>query len=264
VVVGIIGGTGFEEILRKGVRKVIKTPFGEIESAEGEVNGCKVLFIPRHGFRHQYPPHKVKYKANIFALRQKGVLKAVGISAAGAINPQMKPGDIVIVDQFLDYTKGREYTFYDEELVVHVDMTNPYSPSIRRVLIETAKKLGLRVWEEGTYVCTEGPRFETKAEIAMFRLLGGDVVGMTNIPEVILAREMGISYATIVLVTNFAAGIQPEVTQEEVIEIAKKKEKEIITLLREAIPKIEELEREEICAKMDEIVEKFMRKFTRE
>ncbi len=257
--VGLIGGTGFEALLREGERVKIKTPYGEVLGVEGRANGVYVIFIPRHGFKHEVPPHKVNYRANMYAFRKRGALKVISTCAAGSINPIMKPGELVIIDQFIDFTKARSYTYYDDR-AVHVDFTEPYSPILRRILIKNAKKLGLKIWERGCYVCTEGPRFETKAEIMMFRLLGADVVGMTNVPEVILARELGISYATVVIISNFAAGIQKEVSHEEVYEVVKAKEKAVRELIYASLPEIERAERDKICAKMDKTVEEFMSK----
>ena len=259
--IGLIGGSGFEELLEERKPEIIKTPYGLVEAYEGRVRDVSVLFIPRHGRKHEFPPHRVNYRANIFALRRKGVLKVVSTSAVGAINPDLKPGDLVLPDQFLDFTKGRPYTFYDD-LVVHVDVSRPYSSKLRSILEGAARRLGLKVRNGATYVATEGPRFETPAEISAYRLLGGDIVGMTGIPEVILARELGLCYATIAIVTNYAAGLQERLSQEEVFEVTKRAESSVKELLEESAKEIDECERDEDCKLMDPFVEELFSRFS--
>lgn len=257
--VGLIGGTGFERLIEAGRREKFNTPYGGVEGMRGEIRGTEVLFIPRHGFGHETPPHRINYRAMIYALRREGALKVISTSAAGAINSTFKPGDLVLVDQFIDFTRGRPYTFFDD-VVFHVDMTQPYSPILREVLLRTAKKLDINVRNGGVYVCTEGPRFETPAEISAFRMLGGDVVGMTNVPEVVLARELGISYATIVLITNYAAGLQPKISQEEVYEEVRKSGEQIEKLLLESIKELDEAPRDPVCEELDQFVSEFIKK----
>lgn len=221
--VAIIGGTGVydPEILTNVKDGQIDTPYGRVDYKAGEYAGKKTVFIARHGSGHSIAPHRINYRANIWAIKKLGAPNIISTTAVGSLNLQMKPGEFVFVDQFLDFTKNRVNTFYEsgERGVVHVDVTNPYCPALRSLLANTAAGLGIPAHSKGTYVCTEGPRFETPAEIAMFTKLGGDLVGMTNVPEVVLAREAEICYATVSMVTNLAAGISPiPLTHSEVLE----------------------------------------------
>ncbi|MGE5397821.1 MAG: S-methyl-5'-thioadenosine phosphorylase [Chitinophagales bacterium] len=220
--VGIIGGTGVYDpaILNDIEDHVIETDYGDAAVKLGNYKGFPVAFMARHGENHSVPPHLINYRANIKAFQQLGVKRIISTAAVGSLNFDFKPGSLIIVNQFLDFTRGRNCTFYDggKNGVVHVDVTEPYCPEIREALYNSAKSLDIEVFDGGTYVCTEGPRFETGAEIKMFKLLGGDVVGMTAVPEVVLARELGICYATVAVVTNYAAGIVPgRLTHSEVV-----------------------------------------------
>ncbi|HEY3365707.1 MAG TPA: S-methyl-5'-thioadenosine phosphorylase [Symbiobacteriaceae bacterium] len=220
----IIGGTGvYDPRMLSDIREeIIRTPYGEALVRIGTYEGAPVAFLARHGAKHSVPPHLVNYRANIWALKMLGVQRVIATTAVGSLNQNMKPGDFVLTDQFLDFTKGRPSTFFDggELGVVHTDFTEPYCPEIRAALARAADAVGITAHSGGTYVCTEGPRFETPAEIRMFAKLGGDLVGMTNVPEVVLAREAGLCYATVSMVTNFAAGISPNaLTHAEVLEV---------------------------------------------
>ena len=221
--IAIIGGTGVYDpkILSNVREEAITTPYGEVAYRTGEYAAKKIVFLTRHGQDHSIAPHLINYRANIWALKKLGVENIISTTAVGSLNRAMEMGDFVFVDQFLDFTKNRAHTFYEGGArgVVHVDVTAPYCPSLRAHLSATAANLGLQTHAKGVYVCTEGPRYETPAEIAMFAKWGGDVVGMTNVPEVTLAREAEICYATISMVTNFAAGISPTpLTHTEVLE----------------------------------------------
>ncbi|MFA7467998.1 MAG: S-methyl-5'-thioadenosine phosphorylase [Desulfotomaculaceae bacterium] len=221
VKIAIIGGTGVYDpnILSDIGEETVETPFGRVKVKVGSYKGKKVAFMARHGEDHSVPPHLVNYRANIYGLRLLGVKNVFATAAVGSLNMGMEPGNFVFMDQFLDFTKSRHQTFV-EQGVVHLDMTDPYCPRLRGVLREAAEKNGLRYHSAGTYVCAEGPRFETPAEIRMFRQLGGDLVGMTSVPEVVLAREAKICYATIAMVTNFAAGIsKTKLSHQEVVDI---------------------------------------------
>lgn len=218
----IIGGTGVYDpsMLVNLTEHRLTTPYGDVAVQVGEMEGEKVAFMARHGLGHSVPPHMINYRANISALRQLGVERILSTSAVGSLNPDMKPGDCVVLDQFLDFTKSRAVSFFDggEKGVFHVDVTEPYCPELRGLLLQTACRLQMRLHPRATYVCVEGPRYETAAEIKAFRFLGGDLVGMTNVPEVVLAREAGICYASVAIVTNFAAGISADaLTHEEVV-----------------------------------------------
>jgi 5'-methylthioadenosine phosphorylase len=220
----IIGGTGFytPDTLEKATTRVQDTPFGEVSVITGVYKENELAFIPRHGTRHGIPPHLINYRANIFALKKMGVENILATAAVGSLYFEFKPGQIVLADQFLDFTKGRRNTFYEggEYEVVHCDMTTPYCPLLRQTITEAGKTMAVDVHNGGVYVCTEGPRFETAAEIEMFKMLGGHLIGMTSVPEVTLARELGICYASIGIVTNFAAGIAPGIlTHSEVVDM---------------------------------------------
>lgn len=218
----LIGGTGVENLsLRENKELTIDTPYGSVPLQTGIIGNTEMVFLRRHGVGHTVPPHRINYRGNIWALKELGIKKIMATGAVGSISSDYRIGDIVLVDQFLDFTKNRPLTFYEgEELgVLHVDVSEPYCPDLRKTILTGAKRLGLNLKEGGVYVCTEGPRFETPAEIKMYRILGGHLVGMTGVPEVVLARELGLCYATLALVTNEAAGISQEpLTHAEVID----------------------------------------------
>lgn len=221
----VIGGTGVYDpgILENISEHIQSTPYGQVKVLMGYYQGQQVAFIPRHGMNHKVPPHLVNYRANIKALQEIGVKNIIATAAVGSLNFEFKPGSFVLADQFLDFTRTRKSTFYegdDDAGVVHCDMTVPYCPELRQALVSAGEEMGVEVHNGGTYVCTEGPRFETAAEIAMFKQLGGHLIGMTSVPEVCLARELGICYANISIVTNFAAGISPGIlTHSEVLDM---------------------------------------------
>jgi len=238
--IGIIGGTGlYDPGMLTDVREyTVNTIYGDATVLIGCLENKQVAFLPRHGKEHTVPPHLVNYRANIAALKEIGVEQILATASVGSLNRNIKPGDLVILDQFIDFTKSRALTFYEggSSGVVHTDMTEPYCPRLRNILIDCAKFIDVRVHSWGVYVCTEGPRFETPAEIKMYQKLGGDLVGMTNVPEVVLAREKGICYAAIAVVTNFAAGISPTpLSHNEVIEAMKDSIKDVRDLLKRTI-----------------------------
>jgi len=227
----------------------------------------RVVFLARHGREHRYPPHRVPYRANLWALYRLGVKRVLGVFAVGGINRLLEPGQFVVVEDFIEFTKGRPSTFYEgkfsvkvegegrverllrEGKVVHVDMSEPYCPQMRGVLREVLKELGLPFGEGAVYACTEGPRFETPAEIRFLERAGGDVVGMTGYPEVALARELELCYAGLCVVANPAAGIAGyRLTSDEVIEMMKKKEEEIKLVVGEVVKRLPE-ERTCSCGK---------------
>ncbi len=234
---GLIGGSGLEELF-EGKSLNIETKYGKISTVIiGEISGQEVAFVPRHGSKHEIPPHRVNYRAIIAGLRDLAVDRIIATNAVGAINESYHLGDIVIPIDVLDFTKGRVGTFFDSEPVTHVDVTEPYCSDLRDCLIQSAEG-HCRVWKESIMACTEGPRFETPAEIRMLRQLGSDVVGMTGVPEVFLAREAGLCYASLSFVSNMAAGIQRQVTQDEVLKIAERTKPIISTILLNAAGRI--------------------------
>lgn len=239
-ILAIIGGTGvYDPKMLDDLRTFeVSTRYGAALLSQGSYRGQNVVFLARHGTRHGTPPHRVNYRANIAALLKLGVEKVVATAAVGSMNEGMPPGSLVLLEQFLDFTKAREATFFDggESGVVHTDFTAPYCPDINRCLLAAAGSAGLELQSGAVYVCTEGPRFETPAEIRMFRQLGGDLVGMTNVPEVVLAREAGLCYSTVALSTNFAAGISETVlTHREVLEMMADNSEKVRRLLKEAV-----------------------------
>lgn len=220
----VIGGTGVynAEMLSKTKEIDIENRYGKVSILTGEYQNRRIAFLSRHGKGHSVPPHLINYRANIMALKELGVKRIIATAAVGSLNEKMKPQDFVIVDQFLDFTKNRQSTFFEggSEGVVHTDVTQPYCPDLGGFIYQKAQELGLSVHQGGCYVTAEGPRFETPAEIKMYKMLGGDLVGMTSVPEVVLAREAGICYATVAMVTNFAAGISKEaLSHAEVLEV---------------------------------------------
>ena len=236
VEIAIIGGTGLEALLKDTKQIRVGTPYGlPPPISVGKIDRKTVAFLPRHGVDHSVPPHRVNYRANVYALHEIGVERIVATNAVGAINVDLKPGDLVIPHDLIDFTKQRQLTYYNDAPVTHVDVSQPYCPEIRDILIEKAKEVGVRVWDRAVLVCTEGPRYETPAEIEMFRRLGCDVVGMTGTPEAVLARELEVCYATICFISNLAAGMQRRLTAKEVVEMAEQKLPIIQQILRETV-----------------------------
>ncbi|MFW6322175.1 MAG: S-methyl-5'-thioinosine phosphorylase, partial [Guyparkeria sp.] len=209
----IIGGTGLSQI--EGIdevrHQVVPTRFGEPSGPVtiGRMQGCDVVFLPRHGYNHRIPPHQINYRANIWALRELNVSRILAVAAVGGIHPDMGPGSLVVPDQLIDYTWGRPSTYYEGDLdsVTHVDFTYPYNSSLRRAFLSAGEALDLPMIDGGTYGATQGPRLETAAEIRRLKQDGCDVVGMTGMPEAVLAREAGIDYASLNVVANWAAGV---------------------------------------------------------
>lgn len=209
--IGIIGGSGVysPEVFKGFKENIVQTPYGSAQCFVGEKYGNKVVFLTRHGVNHSVPPHKINYRANIWALKKLWVQDILATAAVGSLNPDMKAMHFVLCDQLLDFTKSRIYTFFDtpERKVAHIDFSNPYCSTLRKQLSLCLDKLGFTYHKNGTIVVTEGPRFETPAEIKAFRMLGADIVNMTNSPECVLAREAEMHYAALAVVTNLSAGI---------------------------------------------------------
>jgi len=209
----IIGGSGLTDLknLRITRREVMRTPYGEPSAplVYGSLAGREVVFLPRHGAGHTIPPHEVNYRANIWALKHTGVERVIAVNAVGGIGPgYLEAAQLVIPDQILDYTYGREHTFFGSEArqVTHVDFTEPYCAELRQLLIEACGQAGLGHVARGTYGATQGPRFESAAEIRRMERDGADIVGMTGMPEAALARELELCYASVAVVVNPAAG----------------------------------------------------------
>jgi 5'-methylthioadenosine phosphorylase len=243
VEIAVIGGTGVyqADMLADAQWREVRTLYGAAEVLVGSLENRPAAFMTRHGRGHSTPPHLINYRANIMALKQLGVRRIVATAAVGSLNEAMKPLDFVLADQFLDFTKTRQSTFFEggPEGVVHMDVSDPYCYELRRVVEIQAKALGMSVHQGGCYVCTEGPRFETPAEIRMFKQLGGDLVGMTSVPEVVLAREAGMCYAVVAMVTNYAAGISKNpLSHAEVLEAMDALSGNISRLIMRTLPAI--------------------------
>jgi 5'-methylthioadenosine phosphorylase len=230
--VGIITGTGVTERFDLSRPRTVRTRFGRAKVFFHE--GGDYVILPRHGTAHSSPPHRINYRANIAALAQLGVEEVIATSAVGSMNRGFRVGEVGVIEQFLDFTKSRESTFFEDE-VVHTDMTYPYSGHLNQELSAAAKRIGIDLHQHLVYVCAEGPRFETAAEIKMYKVLGGDVVGMTGVPEVVLANEMKLEYASVAIATNWAAGMQPRVSHEEVLRVMKKSGKTVKELIEATV-----------------------------
>ncbi|WP_419917383.1 S-methyl-5'-thioinosine phosphorylase [Candidatus Poriferisodalis sp.] len=218
--VGIIAGTGYYELpgLSEAEHQMVQTDWGEAHAMTGRWRGRSIVFVPRHGGDHSIPPSAINYRANIAAIRDLEATAILAVSVVGSMVPERGTGSFLLLDDYLEFTTGRAATFFDQPgQVTHTDMTTPYDPSLRAALVAAAATEGIDVAPTATYVCTNGPRFETPAEIRMYAQMGGSVVGMTGYPEVALAREAGIPYAGIAVVANMAAGMfDGEISHEEV------------------------------------------------
>lgn len=208
----IIGGTGFTKLTNLQIirRQVLRTPYGEPSGALifGKLGDQELVFLARHGYGHHLAPHEVNYRANIWALKQAEVDQIITVNSVGGIEASLVPGTIVMPDQIIDYTWGRKSTFFEgaEQPVVHIDFTQPYDADMRKQLLDAAKKINEPVIDGGVYACTQGPRLETVAEINRLERDGATIVGMTGMPETALARELGLKYASLAVVANYAAG----------------------------------------------------------
>jgi 5'-methylthioadenosine phosphorylase len=244
--IGITAGSGFYELEGIEIRelKKVTTPFGEPSDLYRlcEIGGREVVLLSRHGTPHQIPPHKINYRANIWGFRELGIERILSVNAVGGINRNLRPGDMVIPDQIIDMTCGRASTFYDGSEVIHVDFTYPFCSEVRGAFIGAGKKLGMKPVESGTYICVNGPRLESKAEIRHFAVIGADVVGMTIMPEASLARELELCFGGIVVVTNYAAGISDRrLTTTEVVETMRTSRERLKSVLTETIKVIPEV-----------------------
>jgi 5'-methylthioadenosine phosphorylase len=217
--------------------------------AIGEVAGRRVAFLPRHGAKHEYPPHRVPYRANVWAMKELGVGRIFGPCAVGSLQPHVRPGEFVVCDQLVDRTRTRPHTFYDGPETTHVSFADPYCPTMRDVIVRAGRERGITMHERGTVVVIEGPRFSTRAESAWFQAQGWEVINMTQYPEAVLARELELCYANISLVTDYDVGVPgiPPVTHEEVIRVFNENNARLRELLFAAIAALPE-ERDCPCA----------------
>lgn len=236
--IAIIGGTGLNQVdgLKITTTKQLETPYGNPSAAyvQGEINGQEIIFLARHGDPHTIAPHKINYRANIWGLKELGVSQIIAVAAVGGITPAMGPAHITLPDQIIDYSYGREHTFFADNLdsVTHIDFTVPYNKQLRAGLIQAAKAANLKISTTGTYGCTQGPRLESAAEIIRMERDGCDLVGMTGMPEAALAKEVNIDYASIAVVANWAAGkSEGEITMAEIEHHLKKGMSDVANLL---------------------------------
>jgi 5'-methylthioadenosine phosphorylase len=238
--IGVFGGSGFYSLLQNAKMVKMETPYGAPSDkiALGEIEGRKVAFMPRHGKDHQYPPHMIPYRANIWAFSKLGVTRVIGPCAAGSLQPDIKPGDFVIGDQFVDRTCGRKDTFYDGPLTTHISSADPYCTELREHAIKIGKKLGLRLHEKGTIVVIQGPRFSTRSESRWFKNMGWEVINMTQYPEAILAKELEMCYLNVSLITDYDVWQDKPVSHEEVIEVFDKNLENIRKLIFNLVPQI--------------------------
>ncbi len=242
--IGLIGGSGFEnpDLFKLKEEKEIKTEFGE-PSAKikiGKIAGKEIAFISRHGTKHSINPTNVNYRANIQALKDLGVTKILASSAVGSLKEEFKPGQLVFVDQFIDRTTKRQQTFYDKNQVCHISVDKPFCSNLRKHLIDSAKELKIDFHEKGTCVVIEGPRFSTKAESHLFRNWNADLIGMTLVPEAVLAREAEICYSSIALITDYDVWKEKTVNTDSVIKTMKENSVKLQKLIEKVIPLIDE------------------------
>ena len=240
--IGVIGGSGFYKFLQTRKASRTKTPYGAPSASVrlSDVKGRRVAFIPRHGERHEFPPHVVPYRANLYALKQLGVQRVYGPTAVGSLRADVRPGDFVISDQFVNFTNGRKDTYFEGPVTAHVGSSDPYCPELRELVSGVAKDMGIRCHDSGTVVVIQGPRFSTRAESRFFRSQGWDIINMTQYPEVILARELELCYVNISLVTDYDVGLEGDpnvkpVSNDEVMRVFDANLKKLRSLLLKSI-----------------------------
>lgn len=243
--IGVFGGSGFYSFVEDVKEVKIDTPYGPPSDkiALAEISGRKVAFLPRHGKDHTIPPHKINYRANLWAMKSLGVKAIMAPTAVGSLQKNIKRGDFVVVDQFVDRTRGRIDTFYDGPVVTHISTADPYCPVLRELAIKIGKEQGVTVHETGTVVVIQGPRFSTKSESRWFTQSGWDVINMTQYPEVTLARELEIHYVNIALITDYDAGLEGEpgiepVTADDVVRVMNSNNERVKKLILSMIEKM--------------------------
>lgn len=251
--IGILGGSGLydPDFVRNPLQIKVYTPYGQPSDfiTVGEMEGRRVAFLPRHGRGHRIPPHLINYRANIYALASLGVKWVISVSAVGSLREDVKPGHFLVPDQFIDMTKKRDYTFFDEGVVAHVSMADPFCEHLRKRLIEASRKVGVTVHERGTYVCIEGPRFSTRAESRIWKeVYKADIVGMTLVPEVNLACEAQLCYATLAMITDYDVWAEHPVTAEEVVRTMNLNVARAREILREVIKDLPDEPPHEECS----------------
>jgi 5'-methylthioadenosine phosphorylase len=250
--IGVFGGSGFYSFLEAVEEVELDTPYGKpsAPAVVGDVGGKRVAFLPRHGREHELPPHRIPYRANVWAMRELGVRRVIGPNASGALKAELRRGEFVVCDQFVDRTSGRADTFYDGPETTHVSAADPYCPDLRRVLVETARELDIPVRDGGTVVTIQGPRFSTRAESRWFQAMGWDVINMTAYPEGYLARELELCYANVSMVTDHDVGVagSEPVTMDEVVRTFNENNERLRELLFAVIPRIGPQPEDDPCA----------------
>lgn len=252
--IGVFGGSGFYSLIDCAEEVKIETPYGSPSDAicVGEIAGKRVAFLARHGKQHQLPPHVIPYRANIWAMKQLGVRRIIAPCAVGSLQPNIKPGDFVVNDQFVDRTSGRKDTFYDGPETAHVPMANPFCPEMRRIAVEVIRGLGIPVHERGTNVVVQGPRFSTTAESRWFTQAGWATINMTQYPEIALAVEQEMCYVGIALVTDYDVGMLSDqemepVTADEVMRVFQQNIDRLRQVITEMVRRTS-VEQDEKCA----------------
>jgi len=253
-VIGVFGGSGFYSLLADVRREHIKTPYGEPSGdfALGSLDGTEVVFLPRHGSKHTIPPAQINYRANLWAMQKLGVTQILAPTAAGSLQPGIKPGDFVVCDQFVDRTAGRPDSFFTGPRVAHVSTADPYCPRLRSLALEVGRELGVCMHDGGTVVVVNGPRFSSRAESRWFAAQGWEVVNMTQYPELVLARELEICYLNLALITDYDAGLEgrpeiPPVSVEGVEAVFKSNNDRVRELILRLIPRLASGERDCPC-----------------
>lgn len=252
--VGAFGGSGFYRLLDDVEEHKVETPYGPPSDVVtiGRVGPKRVAFLPRHGRSHTLPPHRINYRANVWAMKQLGVRWLFGPCAVGSLQPHVRPGDLVLCDQFVDRTSGRADTFYDGPVTTHVSSADPYCPTLRQLVAQVAREHGLPLHERGTVVVIQGPRFSTRAESRWFRSQGWEVINMTQYPEAHLARELALCYVNISLVTDYDVGVEGDptatpVTAEEVMRQFAANNAKLRDLILESIARLPETNTCPLC-----------------
>ena len=235
--IGVFGGSGLQTFLDDVELVAVDTPYGPPSAAVaiGHVDGRGVAFMPRHGASHELPPHRINYRANLWAFRSLGVRRIIAPCASGSLQPQVRPGDFVLCDQLVDRTSARRATFFDGPVTNHVSLADPYCEELRETIADSARGGPVTTHERGTVVVIEGPRFSTRAESRWFRSAGWDVVNMTQYPEVALARELGICYAAIAIVTDYDSGV------DDLPDVRPVQQDEVFATFAENLPVVRQL-----------------------
>jgi 5'-methylthioadenosine phosphorylase len=243
--IGVFGGSGFYRFLDDPVEVAVQTPFGKPSALlhVGSIGDRRVAFLARHGPNHETPAHRVNYRANVWAMRRLGVQRLLSPCAVGSLKPDVHPGEFVVCDQLVDRTAGREVTYFDGPLVNSIAFADPYCPELRAVAVEAARAEGITVHDRGTVVVIQGPRFSTRAESRWYQSAGWDVINMTQYPEATLARELGICFANISLVTDYDAGVEDDesvaaVDMDTVLRVMNENVDKVRALLVRAIPAV--------------------------